>query len=129
MAVGGLWSATANLGVFVWALQSGRSLAHAMTMTFVSLVLIQFLKAYAFRSERHFILQRPFANKWLNLAVVWELVLLLAIVYIPFLEKPFGTFPLGLADWGIVLGAALTILPVLEIAKWMKRKGWFGAAE
>lgn len=129
MAVGGLWSMVANLGVFSWALQSGRSLPHAITMTFVSLVLIQFFKAYAFRSERHSILKRPFANKWLNLAVFWELVLLLMIVYVPFFQKPFGTFALGLADWGIILAAAVSILPVIEAAKLMERKGWFGAVE
>ena len=41
MTVGGLWSTTANLGVFIWALNSGRSVAEAMTMTFVPHVLIQ----------------------------------------------------------------------------------------
>jgi hypothetical protein len=27
-------------------------------------------------------------------------------------------------DWLIVGGLAVTIIPVLEIAKWMVRKGW-----
>ena len=35
-------------------------------MTFVSLVLIQFFKAYNFRSDRHSVFRRPFANRWLN---------------------------------------------------------------
>jgi hypothetical protein len=53
-----------------------------MTMTFVSLVLIQFFKAYNFRSDRHSVLQPPLRQPWLNLAIVWELVLLaLLIVY------------------------------------------------
>ncbi len=46
MCVGGIWSTLVNLGLFVWAMDSGRSLQEAMTMTFVSLVLIQFFKAY-----------------------------------------------------------------------------------
>ena len=62
MAVGGVWSALVNLGLFAWALQSGRSTSEAMTMTFVSLVLIQFFKAYNFRSDRQSVLVRPFAN-------------------------------------------------------------------
>ncbi|HET9525031.1 MAG TPA: cation-translocating P-type ATPase, partial [Pyrinomonadaceae bacterium] len=41
MLAGGVWSAIINLGLFVWALSSGRSVQEAMTMTFVSLVLIQ----------------------------------------------------------------------------------------
>lgn len=63
MVIGGIWSAIVNLSMFGWALSSGRSLAEAMTMTFVSLVLIQFVKAYNFRSDRHSVLIRPFANK------------------------------------------------------------------
>ena len=126
MTVGGLWSALINLGLFTWALNAGRSLPEAMTMTFLSLVLIQFFKAYNFRSDRHSVLNKPFANKWLNLAIVWELVLLVLIVYLPFLHEPFGTFSLPWTDWALVAGLAFTVSPVLELAKWMERKGWFG---
>lgn len=97
-----------------------------MTMTFVSLVLIQFFKAYNFRSDRNSVLIQPFANKWLNIAILWEIALLILIIYMPFLHDAFGTFYLPLVDWAIVLGLALTISPVLEVAKWMERRGWFG---
>src|SRR5262245_55748647 len=60
------------LGHGVEALNSGRSLQEAMTMTFMSLVLIQFVQAYCYRSDRHSVLRQPFANRWLNLAVLWE---------------------------------------------------------
>jgi Ca2+-transporting ATPase len=122
MLVGGAWSTLANLAVFTWALNSGRPIAEAVTMTFVSLVLIQFIKAYNFRSDHQSVLVRPFANKWLNLAVIWELVLLAVIVYAPVLREPFSTFPLSLADWCIVTAAALTISPVLELTKWWQRR-------
>jgi Ca2+-transporting ATPase len=126
MSVGGAWSAAVNLGLFAWALNAGRSVPEAMTMTFVSLVLIQFFKAYNFRSDRLSVLKRPFANKWLNLAVIWELALLAAILYVPALQKPFGTYGLSLNDWAVIIGLSLTISPVLELAKWMERRGWFG---
>jgi Ca2+-transporting ATPase len=129
MIVGGVWSTIINLGLFAWARTSGRSTAEAMTMTFVSLVLIQFFKAYNFRSDRHSVLHRPFANKWLNLAIIWELLLLILIVYIPFMHEPFGTFSLPAVDWAIVLVLSVTIVPVLEIAKWMVRHEWFGEVE
>jgi Ca2+-transporting ATPase len=129
MTVGGLWSMLVNLSLFAWALSSGRRVADAMAITFVSLVLIQFVKAYNFRSDRLSVLNRPFANKWLNWAILWELLLLSAVVYVTFLQEPFGTFNLAPADWAIVVGLALTILPVLEAAKWMERRGWFGEME
>ncbi len=126
MVAGGAWSALVNLGMFSWAINSGRSLAEAMTMAFVSLVLIQFFKAYNYRSDRHSVLRQPFSNKWLNLAILFDLMMLLAIVYVPFLQTPFGTFSLTLEDWLIITAVSLTISPVLELVKWMERRGWFG---
>ncbi|MEW6434739.1 MAG: HAD-IC family P-type ATPase [Myxococcota bacterium] len=126
MVVGGVWSTLVNISLFWWATHSGRSLAEAMSMTFASLVLIQFFKAYNYRSDRRSVWHRPFANKWLNIAIGWELVLIVAILYVPFLQRLFDTFALSLVDWLIIGGAALTIVPVLETAKWMERRGWFG---
>ncbi|MEJ5197625.1 MAG: cation-translocating P-type ATPase [Anaerolineae bacterium] len=126
MAAGGLWSTLANLGVFIWALNSGRSVAQAMTMTFVSLVLIQFFKAYNYRSDHNSVLEQPFANKWLNLAIVSQLALLALVIYWPPLHDVFGTFYLTLEDWLVVTALAFTVSPVLELTKWMVRRGWFG---
>ncbi|MBE0671737.1 MAG: cation-translocating P-type ATPase [Anaerolineales bacterium] len=129
MLAGGIWSTVINLGLFIWAMNSGRSQEEAMTMTFVSLVLVQFFKAYNFRSDRHSVLNRPFENKWLNAAIFWESLLLLLIVYVPALHEPFNTFSLPLVDWAIIGALSLTISPVLEFVKWMERKGWFGVME
>jgi Ca2+-transporting ATPase len=121
MILGGAWSMVVNFGIFAFALRSGRETAEAVTMTFVSLVLIQFFKAYIFRSERRSLFLRPFSNRWLNMAVAWEMLLLGVIVYVPFLQKPFGTFSLSAWDWLVVLPAALTVFPVLEAAKRIRR--------
>jgi len=129
MTLGGIWSTIINLGLFIWALDSGRSTEESMTMTFVSLVLIQFFKAYNFRSDRQSVLHKPFANKWLNNAILWDLVMLLAVIYVPFLHDAFGTYYIPLVDWLIITGLAFTIVPVLELAKWMVRRGWFGKIE
>jgi Ca2+-transporting ATPase len=126
MLVAGGWSALVNLLVLTSSLSDGRTVSEAMALTFVSLTLIQLFKAYNFRSDRHSIAKRPFANRWLDLAVSWELLLLLAIVYIPPLQRPFATFALGPNDWFLVLGAAVTVIPVLEAAKWLARRGWLG---
>ena len=127
MLVGGVWSTLVNLGLFIWAINSGRSLQEAMTMAFVSLVLIQFFKAYNFRSDRQSVLRKPFANKWLNLAILWELLLLALIIYVPFLQNPFGTYSLPWIDWVIVGVLAATVMPVLELTKVFVRRGRLGA--
>jgi Ca2+-transporting ATPase len=126
MLVGGIWSALVNLGLFAWALRSGRELEEAMTMTFVLLVLIQFYKAYNFRSDRHSALRHPFANHWLNGAIAWELLLLAFVIYLPAMHELFGTYALPFRDWLLVNVLAATVAPVLELAKWMERRGWFG---
>jgi Ca2+-transporting ATPase len=122
MLVSGLWSALVNLGLFAWALDSGRDATEAMTMAFVSLVLIQFFNAYSFRSDRQSVFVRPFANRWLNLAIAWELLLLAAIVYVPFLQGPFSTYSLTLDDALLIVATAATIVPVMEIAKAVARR-------
>lgn len=126
MLVGGFWSTLVNIGIFAWALKTGMSREEAMTLTFVSLVLIQFFQAYNFRSDRQSIIQKPFANKWLNMAIVWELLLLLVVVYLPILHKPFGTYGLSLFDWAVSIVLSFTVTPVLEMVKWMMRRGWLG---
>ena len=125
MLIGGLWSTIVNMGIFLWALKSGMALKEAMTLTFVSLILIQFFKAYSYRSDRQSVVHKPFSNKWLNMAIVFQLVILALIIYLPFLHKPFGTFSLPLFDWGVAVVLSITVVPVLEITKWMIRQGWF----
>ena len=57
------------------------------------------------------------------------MVLLVLIIYIPFLHEAFSTFALPLMDWLIVAVLSVTMVPVLEIAKWFDRRGWFGVVE
>jgi Ca2+-transporting ATPase len=126
IAAGGLWSAIVNLSIFAGALWLKYPAAQAMTLTFVSLVLMEFFKAYGYRSDHQHVLHRPFVNKWLNLAIGWEIILLLLILYVPFLQHAFGTTPFGLVEWLVVIFLAHTILPVLELVKWLERRGTFG---
>jgi Ca2+-transporting ATPase len=123
IVTGGAWSALVTLSLFSWAVSTERVLAEAMTMTFATLVMIEFFKAYSYRSDRNSVFDRPFANRWLNLAIAWEIALVVLVVNVPFLQDAFGTTTLSAADWGIVAGSAVTIVPVLEIAKRVIRRG------
>jgi P-type Ca2+ transporter type 2C len=126
LVTAGVWSALVNAVLFTWLTQAGRPLEQVMAMTFVLLVLVQFFNAYNCRSDRLSVFQSPFANRWLNLAVAWELLLLVAIAYVPFLQRAFGTFSFSLADWGLMVALAFSIVPAVEVVKWMARRGWFG---
>jgi Ca2+-transporting ATPase len=122
MTTGGLWSTLVNLGLFVWYRDSGHSTAETMTMVFVSLVLIQFFKAYSFRSIRHSLWSRPFANHALNWSIAAGLLLLGLVIYLPFLHAPLNTIALAGGDWLVAIVGAATVLPVLELAKKLLRR-------
>ena len=122
MLVAGAWSALVTLTLFTWAL-SNRARADAMALVFVTLVLIEFAKAYCFRSDRQSVLKRPFANRWLNWAVGSEIALLALVVYVPWLQTPMGTYSFTTGDWLIAMTGAATVLPVLDLTKrWLSRK-------
>lgn len=122
MLLGGIWSAAVNLGVFAWMLHRGFPLGKAMSLTFVSLVLIEFLKAYNFRSDQDSVFRRPFANRWLNIAILWEVFLLFLVMTLPLLRSVFGTHSLAPGDWLMSVAVAVTVVPVLETGKWLIRR-------
>jgi P-type Ca2+ transporter type 2C len=122
IALGGVWSTAVTVGLFTWTLTSGRSLGEARTTVFATLILIELFKAFAFRSDRRSTLEGTFRNRWLNLAVAWEIALLTLVINVPFLEHAFGTTGLSPARWALVIGAALTIVPVLELGKLLVRR-------
>jgi len=116
--VGGVWSCLVNLGIFKWALDAGKTMIEAQCLCFLTLIMIQFFKAYNFRSERHSVFKRGFfRNKWLNLAVGSQILLMLVIIYVPVFQDVFHTYPLDSFDWLVSLLLSLSIFPVLELSK------------
>ena len=118
MTIGGVWSCFVNLMIFKWALDAGRSMLEAQALCFATLVIIQFFKAFNFRSDKKSMFQiGMFSNKWLNLAILWEVVLLTLLFYLPFLQETFHTFSLSAFECMLVILLAATIFPVLELTK------------
>jgi len=96
---------------------------HAQTMAFATLSISELFRAYTARSER-FSLWRigAWTNKYMQYAVVSSLVILLAIIYVPFLDPIFDTTFLGLTDWLIMLPLILTPSIAAEITKIFMRR-------
>ena len=122
IVIGGLWAGLVNVTLFLALLRGGRPLTEAMAITFVSLVVMEFLKAYVYRSLRRSVFPRLFANRWLNAAVLWEIALLTAVIYVPTLQAAFGTFALSGRDWLVAVAVAGTVVPVLEAVKLVQRR-------
>ncbi len=99
------------------------SLPLAETMAFVTLALSELPIAYTSRSERYPLYRLGFfTNKWMQRAVLLSLALILAVVFVPFLNEPFNTVPLALEQWLIVLPLAFIPATVAEIAKFFVRR-------
>ncbi len=80
-----------------------KSVALAQTMTFTSLIIFQLVRVQMIRYQYN---QKLFSNHYLLWALASSFILQLAVVYIPFLQPVFGTVPLNLIEWGIILGSA-----------------------
>ena len=114
----GFWTMFATLGVFLWAIFSGKSDIEAQCLTFATLCVVELVNCFNCRSERYSIFRIGFfSNLWLILAVVVSLLITLAIIYLPFLQEPFHTYPMTLSDWAMPIIAGISILVVVEIAK------------
>jgi Ca2+-transporting ATPase len=68
------------------------------------------------------LLQVPlFSNPWLIMSVVVTSLLQLALIYVPVLQRFFGTYPISLAELGLCLAFSLLLLLYLELRKLFKR--------
>ena len=92
--------------------------AHAPTMAFTTFVLFQVFNVLNVRAENGTAFNRQLATNvrlWLTLAIV--VMLQVAVVYWPPLQRLFGSVALGLADWAICLGIAATVFVAEELRK------------
>ena len=90
----------------------------APTMAFVTLSFSELMRAFTARSERVPIFKiGVFKNKVMNWAILSSLVLLLAVVYLPFLQGIFDTVPLGWTQWEIILPLLLGPSVAAELTK------------
>lgn len=106
-----------TIGAFFLGLQQG-GIEHAHSMAFTVLAFSELLRAYSARSEYYSVFKLGFfSNKWMQYAVVVSAVLLLVVVYVPFLQPIFDTAPLTLIEWAEIL--PLVILPFIagEVTK------------
>ena len=100
----------------------GGGLIGAQTMAFVTLSASELLRAYTSRSERYSVFQiGVFSNKYMQMAVATSISLLLAVIYIPFLDPIFNTVYLGLKEWAVMLPLILLPSTAAEMTKWVLR--------
>lgn len=128
MAVGvgvvGVVDALAILTVFYLALQRyPEHLAAAQTIAFVTLCSSELIRAFTARSEHYSILSIGlFSNRWMVWAVGVSFLLVLMVIYLPFLRPFFDTVPLSVSDWLFMLPFFIASPLAMELLKFYFRK-------
>jgi Ca2+-transporting ATPase len=106
-----------------WAYFTGS--AHWQSMVFTVLALSQMGHVLAIRSERESLFsQGLFSNKPLLGAVLLTFSLQMAVLYVPFLQPIFKTQALSRNELLFCLVLSSIVFFVVEIEKWMRRRGW-----
>ena len=123
MAIGigvvGLVDTIAVLTVFSLALgRYPEHLAAAQTMAFITLCISELFRAFTARSEIHSIFSIGcFSNRAMVWAVGISLLLVLMVIYVPFLQPLFDTVPPSVNDWLLMLPFFFASPAAMELLK------------
>ena len=97
--------------------------AAAQTMAFATLSISELFRAYTSRSERYSLWDiGVFSNKWMQWAMLTSLAIILAVIYIPFLDPIFDTTLLSLREWMVMTPLILLPAAAAEVNKYFLRQ-------
>jgi Ca2+-transporting ATPase len=108
---------------FIHSLNQGLSLDKARTIAMTTMVFFQFFQAWNSRSEFQSIFKiSPLSNPLLFYCMIAAFLAQMAVIYVPSLQWIFRTEPIGAMEWVKIGGIALTVIFVVEIDKWIRRR-------
>ena len=123
----GVMISTLTLIAFMYG--SGRfintngDLQTGQTMAFAVLALSQLVHAYNIHSPHKSVFRTFFKNKWLVLATLINAVMMIAVMFVPFLRDVFSLSALSLHHWEIIIVLIVLPLPIVELMKLFKLNG------
>ena len=100
-------------------------LTYARTEIFFLFIIIELIIALNFRSMRYSIFKvRP--HKWLLLAIVWEVILIVVLIQIPSVRDAFGIIKPTFSDLQIIVGFGIVVFISMEVIKAILRRKMTG---
>lgn len=113
-----------TLGIFFHALDRGSDLATARTLVVNALVVLEIFYLFNVRylGSGSLTWQGVLGTPAVLLAVGVVVVAQLAFTYLPLMQAVFDTRPVTWADGGVILGAGVALMAVLEIEKAVLRR-------
>jgi Ca2+-transporting ATPase len=108
---------TGGFLVFNWA-QARFGIEEARTITFGTLVTFEWFRAFNARADERTVFSLGILkNRWLVGSVTLAILLQLAVIYTPFLQKAFHTVSLSADKWGIIILAGGSLFVIEETRK------------
>jgi P-type Ca2+ transporter type 2C len=102
-------------------LEGDGDLRYGQTMAFTTLMLFQIFNVANARSDEESAFNHLFTNQWLWVAVGMSVFLQFLVLYVPFLQRAFGTTALGVGDWAVCVAVASSVLWLREVSKAITR--------
>ena len=96
-------------------------LRYGQTMAFTTLMLFQIFNVVNARSDEQSAFVHLFTNAWLWAAMGGSVALQAFVVYVPVLQRAFGTTPLSGGDWIFCAAVASSVLWLREASKAIAR--------
>lgn len=119
----GLMLLAGAFGLFEWALLQSGNEAMARTVAVNVFVFGELFYLLNCRSLTHSMFALGvFTNRWLWLGVSGMVALQLLFTYHPVMHRIFGSEPLGLHAWTLIIGVGMAIYTVVGIEKWIQRR-------
>lgn len=96
--------------------------ADGMTMAFLSLSLLEMFHSFNMRSRTDSIFRLRTRNVFLTVSLCCSFLLTTAVIYVPFLREAFSFEYISFKEYVVAVLIAVSIIPIMEILKLMKRK-------
>ena len=109
--------------IYYLQLDSGVSVESARSVALTTMVFFQFYQALNCRSETLSVFEmHPLSNPFLFVSIIGAFFAHLAVLYVPGLQYIFRTVPLSWDQWLLIIISSFTILFVVELDKFIRRR-------
>ncbi len=112
-----------SFGLFEWASSHDEGVDKARTVAVNMFVFGELFYLFNCRSLRYSMFRLGvFSNRWLILGVAGMALLQILFTYAPTMNQLFGTAPIGVVEWALILAGGLVIYLVVGTEKWLRRR-------
>ena len=109
--------------LFEWSQTIGGSVEEARTVAVNVFMSVQIFYLFACRSlRRSLFTYNPFGNRVIVLGVGVVIGLQLLFTYAPFMNIAFGTAPLALTEWAMIVLVGIVAMVLMDALGWLLRK-------